>query len=86
MTNEEEEVGAIALNRGVDIAFTAAEVNDLIQFALYLCAAHAQDCSVHEDILSSRHLTMETRANFQEGANSTMRPNRARGRTGDAGE
>ena len=64
MTNEEEEGGAIALNRGVDIPFAAAEVNDLIQFGLYLRAGHAEDGAVHEDILPSRHLAMKAGAHL----------------------
>ena len=54
----------IALNRRVDIAFAAAEVDDLIQFGLDLAAGHAEDGAVHEDILPTRHLAMETRAHL----------------------
>ena len=77
---------AIALNRGVDISLTTGEVNDLIQLGLDLCAAHAQDSSVHEDILPSRHLAMEAGADFEQGADTAMGTNSASGRTCDAGE
>ena len=52
---------AVTLHRRVDIPFTTAEIDDLVQLALYLRAGHAQDSAVHEDILPSRHLAMETR-------------------------
>ena len=78
--------GGITLNRGVDIPFAAAEVNDLVQLGLDLCTAHAQDSSVHEDILPSRHLAMETCADFEEGADTAVGTDGTGGGACDAGE
>ena len=77
---------AIALNRGVDIPFAAAEVNDLIELGLDLCAAHAQDSSVHEDILPTGHLAMEAGADFQQGADTAVGTDSTSGGACDAGE
>ena len=78
--------GGVTFDRGVNIPFAAAEVNDLIELGLDLGAAHAQDGAVHEDILTPRHLAMEACANFQERTNTTMGADSAGGGTGDAGE
>ena len=77
---------AIALNRGVDIPFAAGEIDDLIEFGLDLCAAHAQDSSVHEDILPSRHLAMEAGADFEQGAYASVGTDGTGGGACDAGE
>ena len=77
---------AITLDRRVDIPFAAAEVDDLIQFALYLCAGHAEDGAVHEDIFPTRHLTMEACADFQQRTDTAMRTDSAGGRACDAAQ
>ena len=76
----------LTLHRGVDIPFAAAEVNDLIELGLDLGAAHAQDSSVHEDILPSRHLAMEACADFQQGAYTAVGTDCAGGRASDAAQ
>ena len=78
--------GGITFDRGVNIAFTAGEINDLVQLGLDLITGHAEDGAVHEDILTSGHLAMEACADFEQGANSTMGSYRTRGRTGDAAQ
>ena len=76
----------IALNRGVDIPFAAAEVNDLIELGLDLGAAHAEDSAVHEDILATGHFLMKTRADFQERAYTAVGTDSAGRRAGDTAQ
>ena len=78
--------GGITFDRGVDIAFTTGEIDDLVQFGLDLITGHAEDGAVHEDILPTRHLAMEAGADLQEGTNTTVGTDSAGRRTGDAGE
>ena len=78
--------GGVTLHRSVDIAFTAGEIDDLVQLGLDLITGHAEDGAVHEDILTAGHLAMETCADLEEGTNSTMGSNRAGRRTGDAAQ
>ena len=63
---------AITLNRGVDIALTAGEIDDLVQLGLDLITRHTEDSAVHEDILTTRHLAMEAGADFQQGTYSAV--------------
>ena len=63
---------AITFHRGVDISLTAGEIDDLVQLGLYLVPAHAEDGAVHEDILPTRHLPVESCADLQEASNSAM--------------
>ena len=64
--------GGITLDRGIDIAFTTGEIDDLIQFGLDLIAGHAEDSAVHEDILPTGHLAMEAGADFKQRAYTAM--------------
>ena len=76
--------GGITLHGGVDIAFTTGEIDDLIQFGLDLITRHAEDGAVHEDILPTGHLAVETGADFQQGAYTAMGTDSAGRWTGDA--
>ena len=78
--------GTITLHRGVDIAFTAGEIDDLVQLGLDLITRHAEDSAVHEDILPTRHLAMEAGANFKQRAYTAMGTDSAGRRAGDTGK
>ena len=85
-TKADSHTGGITFDWGVNISLAAGEIDDLVQLGLDLGAAHAQDSSVHEDILPAGHLAMEACADFEEGANTTMGTDSAGGGAGDAGE
>ena len=78
--------GGVTFDRGVDITFTAGEIDDLVQLGLDLITRHAEDSAVHEDILPAGHLAMEACANFQEGTNTTVGTDSAGSRTGYSGK
>ena len=60
----------IAFDRGIDIAFTTGEIDNLIQFSRDLRLAHSHNGPVHIDVLPAGHLRMETGSDFQKSANS----------------
>ena len=62
--------GRIPLDRGIDIAFAAGELDDLVQFPRDVVPGHAHDRAVHIDILTAGHFPVETRAHLQEGADA----------------
>ena len=78
--------GGITLHRGVDITFTAGEIDDLVQLGLDLMTRHAKDGAVHKDILPAGHLAMEACADLQERTDTTVGTDSAGSRAGDAGE
>jgi hypothetical protein len=65
---------------------TSEKADDLIEFAVYLGALHAQDGAVHVDVLAAGQFGMEAGADFQEGANPSAHSDRSTGRFGNARE
>lgn len=76
----------IALNRGVQVTLAAREIDDLIELSGDLLFGHAQNGAVHEDILPTRHLLVETRADLQEAGDAAPRADSAHGRASDLTE
>ena len=57
---------AVTLDRGVEVALHAGEVDNLVEFARDLMAGHAHDAAIHVDVLATGHLGVETGADFEQ--------------------
>ena len=77
---------AVALHGGVQVAFAAAEVHDLVELAGNLGAAHAHDGAVHVDVLAAGHLGVESGANFEEARDAAPCADGAGGGGGHAAQ
>ena len=77
---------AVSFDGGVDISFTAAEVDNLVQFAGNLGFGHTKDGAVEEDVFPSGHLLVESRTHFEQGADTSPCTNGASSGAGDFGE
>ena len=55
---------AVALDGGVDELLDAGEVDDLVELAVDLLGAHAQDGAVEVDVLAPGELGVEAGADF----------------------
>ena len=78
--------GAIAFHRGIDIAFAAGEIDDLVELRLNLSLAHAEDGAVEEDVFAAGEFGVEAGADFEEGRDAALDLDLAGGGSGDAGE
>ena len=65
-TEADHHAGGVALDGGVDVAFAAAEVDNLVELAVNLVAFHAKDAAVHIDVLAAGELGMEAGADLEE--------------------
>ena len=77
---------AVALHGGVQVAFAAAEVHDLVELAGDLGAAHAHDGAVHVDVLAAGHLGVESGAHFEEARDAAPCADGAGGGGGHAAQ
>ena len=85
-TKSDGHARAVSFDGGVDISFTAAEVDNLVQFAGNFGFGHAKDGAVEEDVFASGHLLVESRSHFEQGADTASGTDGACGGTGDFGE
>ncbi len=67
----------IPFYRRINIALTTGEINDFIKLACNLSLAHTHDSPIHEDILASSHLRMETRTHLKERTDTATGTNTA---------
>src|SRR5580704_10851575 len=56
---------AVSLDRGVEISFNAAEIDDLIQFLADLFFPHSQDSSIEIDVFPAGQFRMKSRTDLQ---------------------
>ena len=76
----------VALDGGVEVALAAAEIDDLVELAGDLGLGHAEDGTVHEDVLATGHLGMEACADLQKGADAAAGTDLTCGGAGDLAE
>ena len=63
----------VALHRRVEEALDARELDDLVEPARDLRAAHAEDRAVQEDVLAPGELGMEARADLEQRADAAAK-------------
>src|SRR5262249_34342913 len=78
--------GGIALDGRVEEFLDLGEGDDLVELAVDLGLAHAEDGAVHVDVLAARELGVEAGADLQEGGEAAAEPRRAGGGLDDAAE
>jgi hypothetical protein len=76
----------VSFHRRVQKLFDFRKGDDLIELALDLAPAHAQDGAIEEDIISAGKLRMETGADLKETPYSAAKVGAARRRFRDAGK
>jgi hypothetical protein len=76
----------VALHRRVDEALDLGEGDDLVELALDLAAAHAEDRAVQEDVLATREIAVEARPDLEERPDTAADARLAVRRLGDARE
>ena len=76
----------VALHRGVDITFAAAEVDDFVQLLADFMFRHAQDGAVHVDVLAACHLGVEAGADLEQRPDASTGTDGAGGGGGNFGE
>ena len=78
--------GGVELHRGVNIFLHAGEVHDFIEFAVYFPAGHAEDGTVHVDIVPAGEFGVEAGAYLEQGTDAACDGYTPVGGFGDAGE
>ena len=76
----------IALHRRIEEFLHFGEGDDLVELALDLGAAHAEDGAVEEDVLAARQLRVKAGADLEKARNAALDLDAARARLGDARE
>ena len=72
--------GAEMFERRVDKALDFRESHDLVEFAVDLSLAHAENRAAQVDIFASGQLGMKSGADFEQAADAAVNFGRARGR------
>src|SRR5262249_34699339 len=78
--------GRVEAHLRVDELFQLRERDDLVEAARQLLARHAEDRAVQEDVLATRQLALETRAELEERGDAAARRDLAVGGAKDAGD
>ena len=68
----DEHTGGIPLHRGVDKVPHLGKFDDVLHFGVDLCFGHAEDCTVHVDILPAGHFPVEPGAHLQHGGDAAI--------------
>ena len=76
----------VALDRRVQEPLDLGELDDLVELAPYLLAAHAEDDAVEEDVLPARQLRMEPGPDLEEAADAAPHLDAPLGRLRDPAE
>src|SRR5215475_11446503 len=74
----------IIFNRRVYELFDLGEGNDLIELPIYFGAFHAEDRAVQVDVFPTAQLLMESRAHFEQTADTSVNVRLSGGRLGNA--
>ena len=82
----DEHAGGIPLHRGVDKVPHLGKFDDVLHFGVDLCFGHAQDRTVHVDILPAGHFPVEPGSHLQHGGNTAVDVNLTLGGRGDAAQ
>ena len=76
----------VALDRRVDEALDAGEIDDVVKLGADVGLAETEQGARHEHILAPGHIGVKAGADFEQGAHLATKKGSTRGRIGDAGE
>src|SRR6267154_4313748 len=76
----------IAVHRSVEKSVDLGEGDDLVEFALDLDAAHAEDRAVEVNVFTTAELRVKPGSNLEQAGNAASQHHSTGGRLGDAAE